>query len=46
VETARTGLQELLTTPIKFTPAIERGRRVLRFEGQIGLAPAPWLRLR
>jgi hypothetical protein len=38
VAQARQAFRQLLTTPIAFTPFVERGRRGIRFEGRIGLA--------
>jgi site-specific DNA recombinase len=38
VSQARQGFRELLTTPIRFTPCVERGFRAIRFEGRLGLA--------
>jgi site-specific DNA recombinase len=38
VAQARHGFRQLLTTPILFTPFVERGHRGVRFEGRIGLA--------
>ena len=34
---ARQGFRELLSSPIRFTPFVEDGRRGLRFEGRVGL---------
>ena len=33
---ARQAFRELLTTPIRFTPFVERGYRGIRFEGRWG----------
>ena len=38
VAQVRSAFRQLLTTPIVFTPFVERGRRGIRFEGRIGLA--------
>jgi site-specific DNA recombinase len=37
VAQARQGFRQLLTTPIVFTPIVERGLRAIRFEGRLGL---------
>ena len=37
VAQARKGFRQLLTSPIRFTPFVEPGRRGLRFEGRVGL---------
>jgi len=34
---ARQGFRQLLTSPIVFTPFVERGYRAIRFEGRLGL---------
>lgn len=34
---ARTGLRELLTGPIMFTPCVVRGYQAIRFRGRLGL---------
>ncbi len=38
VAEARQGFRRLLTTPIRFTPVVERGYRAVRFEGRFGRA--------
>jgi hypothetical protein len=38
VAQARQGFRQLLTTPIRFTPFVERGFRAIRFEGRLDLA--------
>ena len=38
VADVREAFRKLLTAPIRFTPGVERGYRVIRFEGRIGLA--------
>ena len=37
VAQARQAFRQLLTTPIMFTPFVERGRCGVRFEGRVGL---------
>jgi hypothetical protein len=37
VAKARQGFRQLLSTPIRFTPCVERGFRAIRFEGRLGL---------
>jgi hypothetical protein len=38
VPNLREGFRQLLTTPIRFTPVVERGYRAIKVEGRIGLS--------